>query len=177
MTATACTAPHDVEFVGLVSSKSATEPSDLNALKAAFGTGCLDQLRAYTRASDNTLYKAKARYGYHEIAIRTGRVGRRQPQRAVLRAAAEEDHPLAEEQRQRRDLTAYPMASGDEPGVLHVLAAKSRSAGRDYCRHLLLKHSASSTVRRSVAPVKRWAAIRQTDHRTCEGVLRWQPAG
>jgi hypothetical protein len=68
MTPAACTAPHDMEFLGLVPSKTATEPADQEGLKAAFGAGCLDRLRAYTRASDNTLYKAKARYGYLQLA-------------------------------------------------------------------------------------------------------------
>lgn len=68
MTPAACTTPHDLEFLGIVGSRSATRPAGTDAVRAAFGTPCLDQLRAYTKASDNTLAKAKVRYGYQQIA-------------------------------------------------------------------------------------------------------------
>jgi hypothetical protein len=68
MTPAACTAPHDMEFLGLIPSKTAPMPTGTDAVKAAFGDGCLNQLRAYTHSSDNTLYKAKLRYGYNRVA-------------------------------------------------------------------------------------------------------------
>lgn len=68
LTPAACTAAHDVEFMGVVTAKTATYPGDDKALTAAFGTGCQSQIRTVTRIPDNNLGRAKASYGYAQIA-------------------------------------------------------------------------------------------------------------
>jgi hypothetical protein len=64
----ACTAPHDVEFVGNVPSASGTYPTDVKARTAAWGTACLNKVRSYTAMPDSALAKAKAGYGYWQLA-------------------------------------------------------------------------------------------------------------
>ncbi|MEV4508281.1 septum formation family protein [Dactylosporangium sp. NPDC049525] len=65
----ACTAPHDVEFVGNVASASAVFPTDVKARTAAWGTACLDKLRSYTGMPDSALAKAKAAYAFWPLVV------------------------------------------------------------------------------------------------------------
>jgi hypothetical protein len=65
----ACTAPHDVEFVGNVASVSAVYPTDVKTRTAAWSTGCLNKVRSYTGMPDSALAKAKAAYGFWPLAV------------------------------------------------------------------------------------------------------------
>ncbi|WP_327010950.1 septum formation family protein [Dactylosporangium sp. NBC_01737] len=65
----ACTAPHDVEFVGNVTSVSAVFPTDAKTRTAAWSTGCLNKIRSYTGMPDSALAKAKAAYGFWPLVI------------------------------------------------------------------------------------------------------------
>lgn len=69
LTPVACTAPHDAEFMGLITSKSGTYPASRDASKAAFDTACVDQIRSYTGGAINPLASAKARYWYPLVAV------------------------------------------------------------------------------------------------------------
>ncbi|MEV4508283.1 septum formation family protein [Dactylosporangium sp. NPDC049525] len=68
VTSVVCTAPHDVEFMGVIASKSGTFPQDKDAWKAAYDTACVDQIRSFTNGAINALASAKARYWYAPIA-------------------------------------------------------------------------------------------------------------
>ncbi|MET7426550.1 septum formation family protein [Dactylosporangium sp. NPDC005555] len=65
----ACTAPHDVEFVGNVTSVSAVYPTDTKTRTAAWSTGCLNRIRSYTGSTDSVLAKAKTAYGFWPLAV------------------------------------------------------------------------------------------------------------
>ncbi|MET7426549.1 septum formation family protein [Dactylosporangium sp. NPDC005555] len=68
MTPAACTAPHDAEFMGLITSKSGAWPADKTAAKAAFDTACVDKIRTFTGGAINALANAKAQYWYPRVA-------------------------------------------------------------------------------------------------------------
>lgn len=65
----ACTAPHDVEFVGNVASVSAVFPADVEARTSAWSTACLNKIRSFTGMSDSALARAKASYGFWGVAV------------------------------------------------------------------------------------------------------------
>ncbi|MDG6103378.1 septum formation family protein [Dactylosporangium aurantiacum] len=65
----ACTAPHDTEFVGVVTAASSVYPTDAKARSTAWGDRCLNKIRSYTSMPDSALAKAKAGYGYWQIAL------------------------------------------------------------------------------------------------------------
>ena len=68
VTSVGCTAPHDVEFMGVISAKSGTFPQDKDAGKAAYDTACVEQIRSFTNGGINALASAKARYWYVSLA-------------------------------------------------------------------------------------------------------------
>jgi hypothetical protein len=69
VTPVACTAPHNIEFAGIVASVGAVYPVDAKARQVAWGTACLNKIRAYTGIPDSALAKAKAGWGYWQVAI------------------------------------------------------------------------------------------------------------
>ncbi len=68
VTSVVCSAPHDVEFMGVIAPKSATFPETKDAKKAAYDTACVDQIRTFTNGGIDALANAKARYWYTSIA-------------------------------------------------------------------------------------------------------------
>ncbi|GAB3851278.1 septum formation family protein [Dactylosporangium cerinum] len=64
VTPVVCTAPHDVESMGLITAKSGTYPATSEAAKTVFDTLCVDKIREYTSGGINALATAKARYLY-----------------------------------------------------------------------------------------------------------------
>jgi hypothetical protein len=70
LTPVACTAAHDSEFVGVVTSAIETYPADSKSLAAAFEDRCWERVRAHTGSSDKTL--ADVGHGWWGIAGRDG---------------------------------------------------------------------------------------------------------
>ncbi|WP_327010951.1 septum formation family protein [Dactylosporangium sp. NBC_01737] len=70
LTPAACTAPHDVEFAGVVTSAIGTYPVDGKAMEAAFDDACWDRIRAFTGSSNSTL--SKVSYGYWGLSGQDG---------------------------------------------------------------------------------------------------------
>jgi hypothetical protein len=65
----ACTAPHNIEFAGIAASVSGVYPPDTKARQAAWGTACMNKIRAYTGIPDRNLAKANAGWGYWQVAM------------------------------------------------------------------------------------------------------------
>ncbi|GAA2610944.1 hypothetical protein GCM10010399_47280 [Dactylosporangium fulvum] len=65
ITPTACTAPHDVEFVGAVESKAQTYPADDKSYESAFADRCEQALLNYTGMTPSHFGKQRSLYfGY-----------------------------------------------------------------------------------------------------------------
>ena len=65
----ACTAPHNIEFAGIVASVSGVYPPDAKARQAAWGTACMNKIRSFTGIPDSALAKAKSGWGYWQVAL------------------------------------------------------------------------------------------------------------